>query len=133
MSSSPDVAPELIRRLLDQAADEPDQLPLLQHLLMRLWDRARAAGRDRLTLDTDDLDALHAALDRHAEEGFAESSHRISRVPPRSYSGPSPNAPTASALSADRSVSPRWRRPPAYRRSGSSPALRPSDAPTAAF
>ena len=37
-----DVTPGLVRRLLDQAAGEQDQLLLLQHLLMRLWDLALA-------------------------------------------------------------------------------------------
>ncbi|MCB2264141.1 MAG: hypothetical protein LGR52_14570 [Candidatus Thiosymbion ectosymbiont of Robbea hypermnestra] len=70
-----DVDPGLARRLLIEAASEQDQLPLLQHLLMRLWDRARAAGRENPVLDEADLAALgglHAALDRHAEEALAE-------------------------------------------------------------
>ena len=34
------IEPELVERLLNDCGDEPDQLPVLQHCLMRLWDRA---------------------------------------------------------------------------------------------
>ena len=34
------IEPELVERLLNDCGDELDQLPVLQHCLMRLWDRA---------------------------------------------------------------------------------------------
>jgi len=70
-----DVSDGLVRRLLIEVAHEQDQLPLLQHLLMRLWDGAVAAGLERPVLDEDSLAALgglDAALDRHADGAFAE-------------------------------------------------------------
>ncbi len=74
-----DVDSNLVRRLLVEAAGEQDQLPLLQHLLMRLWDGAVAAGPpgeevNPVLDETDlaDLGGLTAALDRHADEAFAE-------------------------------------------------------------
>jgi len=70
-----DVSPGLVRWLLIETAHEQDQLPLLQHLLMRLWDDARAEGQTRPVLDEAGLDALgglNATLDRHADEAFGE-------------------------------------------------------------
>ncbi|WP_133512347.1 WD40 repeat domain-containing protein [Candidatus Thiosymbion oneisti] len=77
--SGGDVSPGLVRRLVDETAHEQDQLPLLQHLLMRLWDDAVAKGQAQPVLDESGLDALGgpnavlgAALDRHADEAFEE-------------------------------------------------------------
>ena len=66
-----EVAPDLVRRLLDEAKGESDQLPLLQHALMRLWDLDD--GDRLLTLrELDNLGGLRRALEDHAEEAFAE-------------------------------------------------------------
>ena len=35
-----EITPRLVLRLLNDVGDDPDQLPLLQHLLMRLWEHA---------------------------------------------------------------------------------------------
>jgi hypothetical protein len=32
------VEPDLLQRLLSRTGDDPDQLPVLQHLLMRMWE-----------------------------------------------------------------------------------------------
>src|SRR5262249_11314941 len=39
------IEPALVERLLNDSANEPDQLPVLQHCLLRLWERAGAATR----------------------------------------------------------------------------------------
>ena len=39
------VDPALVNRLLNDFGPDPDQLPLLQHALMRMWDRARLSAR----------------------------------------------------------------------------------------
>ncbi|HET6248924.1 MAG TPA: hypothetical protein VFE47_14605 [Tepidisphaeraceae bacterium] len=42
-----DLEPELVNRLINDMADDPDRLPLLQHVLMRMWTQVlaeRAAG-----------------------------------------------------------------------------------------
>jgi tetratricopeptide (TPR) repeat protein/energy-coupling factor transporter ATP-binding protein EcfA2 len=66
------IEPELVERLLNDCGDEFDQLPVLQHCLMRLWDRAGAesAGAPRrLTRETyDDIGRMTDALSRHADE-----------------------------------------------------------------
>jgi energy-coupling factor transporter ATP-binding protein EcfA2 len=67
------IEPELVERLLNDCGDELDQLPVLQHCLMRLWDRAgaeTAAGCARLlTRQTyDAIGRMTDALSRHADE-----------------------------------------------------------------
>lgn len=65
------VEPELVRRLLEEARGQMDQLPLLQHTLMRLWDLDD--GDNVLTLaELEALGGLRKALDAHVEEAFAE-------------------------------------------------------------
>jgi tetratricopeptide (TPR) repeat protein/energy-coupling factor transporter ATP-binding protein EcfA2 len=75
------IEPELVERLLNDCGDELDQLPVLQHCLMRLWDRAGAessAGSSRhLTRATyDAIGRMADALSRHADEIFAQCAGR---------------------------------------------------------
>ena len=67
------VDPELVATLENEVGDDPDQLPLLQHLLMRLWELASREGRPpRLTLELlGKLGGLHGALEQHLEELFS--------------------------------------------------------------
>ena len=71
------IEPELVERLLNDCGDELDQLPVLQHCLMRLWDRAGAetvgGGARRLTRHTyDAIGRMTEALSRHADEILAQ-------------------------------------------------------------
>ena len=71
------IEPALVERLLNDCGDELDQLPVLQHCLMRLWDRAgaetAAGGARRLTRQTyDDIGRMGEALSRHADEILAQ-------------------------------------------------------------
>ena len=71
------IEPELVERLINDSGDELDQLPVLQHCLMRLWDRAGAAtgvrGARHLTRQTyDDIGRMAEALSRHADEILAQ-------------------------------------------------------------
>ncbi len=77
------VDPVLVAMLENEVGDEPDQLPLLQHLLMRLWERASREGQPpRLTLDllgklgglrsTQDQKKPPGALEQHLEELFSK-------------------------------------------------------------
>ncbi|MGD0958252.1 MAG: tetratricopeptide repeat protein [Methylomonas sp.] len=64
------VAPELISQLLEDAENNSDQLPLLQHVLMRLWDLATDKTK---TLDLEDYKktgGLRSALSMHADEAY---------------------------------------------------------------
>jgi hypothetical protein len=75
-----DVEPRLVARLVNDMGTDADQLPLMQHALMRLWEVA--ARRDPkapvLTL-TDYLaaDQLDGSLSRHADEVLREVEHDI--------------------------------------------------------
>ncbi len=66
------IEPELVERLINDCGDELDQLPVLQHCLMRLWDRAgvlSGGGSRALTRQTyDDIGRIAEALSRHADE-----------------------------------------------------------------
>ncbi|HST53284.1 MAG TPA: hypothetical protein VLJ61_14835 [Pyrinomonadaceae bacterium] len=70
-----EISAPLVNRLLNDAGDNPDQLPILQHALMRTWDHWTAHRRDGDTLGLEDYEAvgtMTGALSRHAEEAFAE-------------------------------------------------------------
>jgi len=64
------VQEELANQLCNEAGNNPDQLPLLQHALMRLWEQ----DQDKtLTLDEyGRLNGLQGALDGHAEQAWKE-------------------------------------------------------------
>ncbi|MDD4962412.1 MAG: hypothetical protein PHI11_00685 [Gallionella sp.] len=68
----------LANNLLNEASNNPDQLPLLQHALMRLWDE----DEDKiLTLDKfQAMNGLRGALDGHAEQAWSELSPEAQRV-----------------------------------------------------
>ncbi|MFO1126881.1 MAG: hypothetical protein U1E66_00335 [Rhodospirillales bacterium] len=80
-----DVSESLLNLLLNETNGGPDQLPVLQHLLMRMWtSKARALSPgQRIELDLDDYDrvgGLLHALDRHADEiyqGLANDTQRM--------------------------------------------------------
>jgi hypothetical protein len=55
--------------------NDPDQLPLMQHALMRLWEGAQARDPAAPTLRLDDYlaaDGIKGSLSRHADEILAE-------------------------------------------------------------
>ncbi len=69
------IAPRLVIRLLNEVGDDLDQLPVLQHALMRLWDCWRQQGDGSEPLDLAQYEAigtLKEALSRHAEEAYQE-------------------------------------------------------------
>jgi len=75
------ITPRLLQRLLNDQGDQADQLPCLQHALMRTWDHWRRTSRSHISnrqsqaharpLDLEDYDAIgrmREALSRHADE-----------------------------------------------------------------
>ena len=77
------IAPRLVQKLLNDTGDDPDQLPVLQHALLRAWNTWKHAPRP---LDLEDLDAvggMKESLSRHADEifeGLSAEQQRIARV-----------------------------------------------------
>src|SRR5207248_3196495 len=67
--------PALAARIANDMGVDPDQLPLMQHALMRLWEAALLRDRAAPLLRLDDYLAaggLKASLSRHADEILAE-------------------------------------------------------------
>src|SRR5258708_6365489 len=71
--ASGQIAPRLLQRLLNDLGQQADQLPCLQHALMRTWD-VWAAKADTEALDLDDyqrVGKMSQALSLHADEIYA--------------------------------------------------------------
>ena len=77
-----EIAPRLVLRLLNDLGDNHDQLPVLQHALMRTWDhweRHRGPGQAIDIADYEAVGTLHQALSLHAEEAFLETNSDANR------------------------------------------------------
>ena len=69
------ISEPLINRLLNDVGDNPDQLPILQHALMRTWEHWQANRRDGEPIGLEHYEAIGTmsdALSRHADEAFNE-------------------------------------------------------------
>ena len=69
------IAPRLVNRLLNDVTDDPDQLPILQHALMRTWDFWAAHHSDAEPIDLRHYEAIGGmteALSRQADEAYNE-------------------------------------------------------------
>ncbi|MEO8521708.1 MAG: ATP-binding protein [Acidobacteriota bacterium] len=76
------IAPRLVLRLLNDVADDHDQLPVLQHALMRSWDRwieRGTAGEPLDVADYEDVGTLRQALSFHAEETYQQTGSEHAR------------------------------------------------------
>ncbi|KAI5915419.1 AAA family ATPase [Thauera sp. 2A1] len=70
-----DVEELLVAELENEVGDDPDQLPLLQHLLLRLWQHAPGTAAPVLSLTLyRELGGFRGALDQHAEQIHAALS-----------------------------------------------------------
>jgi energy-coupling factor transporter ATP-binding protein EcfA2 len=71
-----EIAPRLTQQLLNDLGDNPDQLPILQHALMRTWDYwSHFRDYDNEPLDIKHYEAIGTmseALSMHANEAFEE-------------------------------------------------------------
>lgn len=75
----------LINRLLNDAGDRPEVLPILQHALMRTWDywRRHAAPGEEIDLehyDNEEVGTMTNALSRHAEEAHRDLADERSQA-----------------------------------------------------
>jgi len=66
------IEPALVNRVLNEMGNDPDQLPLMQHAMMRMWRRAKEEQTGPTRLTEADYDAwiggLKVALSAHATE-----------------------------------------------------------------
>jgi tetratricopeptide (TPR) repeat protein len=70
------ITPRLVQHLLNDLGDNQDQLPVLQHALMRTWDHWEPRRAEEPAIDIADYEAiggLEKALSLHAEEAFEEA------------------------------------------------------------
>jgi WD40 repeat protein len=75
-----EIEPEVVTRILNEMGTDPDQLPLMQHLLMRMWRRATwssaSQGHDgRLRITMNDYNAgggLAHELSKHVEKIYRQ-------------------------------------------------------------
>jgi hypothetical protein len=86
------VEPKLLNRLINDFGTDPDQLPLLQHALSRLWSRCTTSSTPRLLTieDYQSIGGLSDALSNHCDEVFDEltpEQQRIAEVLFRRLSG----------------------------------------------
>jgi WD40 repeat protein len=68
------ITPRLVNRLLNDTGDNPDQLPILQHALMRTWDYWEDQHTPDAPLDLEHYEAIGGmaqALSRHADQIYA--------------------------------------------------------------
>jgi len=82
------VAPRLVTRVLNDIGDDPDQLPILQHAMMRAWDRWKANGAPGRPLDLEDYEAIGGAaraLSDHADEVFDALDARGKEIAQRMF------------------------------------------------
>ena len=69
------VEPALVTRLANDMGTDPDQLPLMQHALMRLWDQHGTRDSGAPVLRLDDYiaaEGIRGSLSRHADEILEE-------------------------------------------------------------
>lgn len=73
----------LVETLLDDIGDHPDQLPVLQHALMRTWDHWQKLNDPERPLSYTDYDSVGTmtnAMSRHADEAYEELDNRCKEV-----------------------------------------------------
>ncbi len=73
------IDPNLVTQLLNDVGDNPDQLPILQHALMRTWDywqQQKDLERPISISDYDAVGRMEKALSEHANEAFEELSSK---------------------------------------------------------
>lgn len=81
------VEPALVNRLLDEAGNDFDQLPLLQHALMRMWNLANEEDPQHIVLSLKHYamigGQLTIALSQHADETYkdlGQPQYRIAEI-----------------------------------------------------
>jgi WD40 repeat protein/energy-coupling factor transporter ATP-binding protein EcfA2 len=74
------IAPRLTQRMLNELGEDPDQLPVLQHALLRTWDAWAQEREFDQPIDFDDYESIggfELALSRHADAILAEVAKQV--------------------------------------------------------
>lgn len=83
-----EIEPALVARLLNDVGDDPDQLPVLQHALMRTWDQWAKRGDPRSPIELRDYEAVGGmaeALSRHADEIYGGLTDEVRAIVERLF------------------------------------------------
>jgi energy-coupling factor transporter ATP-binding protein EcfA2 len=73
--SNATITPRLVTRLLNDINNDTDQLPILQHALMRTWDAWYKRDQHETPIDFEDYEktgTMASALSQHADEAYNE-------------------------------------------------------------
>jgi energy-coupling factor transporter ATP-binding protein EcfA2 len=73
------ISPRLIQRVINDLGDNPDQLPVLQHALMRTWDVWKSSAETGEPMDIrhyETIGGMDHALSNHADEAYNELDER---------------------------------------------------------
>ena len=84
------ISEPLVNQLLNDVGDNPDQLPILQHALMRTWDYWLTHRRNGNPIDISDYHAIGGmaeALSLHADEAYAELNDAQKRIAEKLFKG----------------------------------------------
>jgi hypothetical protein len=90
--SQGNIAPRLVNQLLNDMGDNQDQLPVLQHALMRTWDECQQPKHDHQAtpgeIDVccyEAIGGMQEALSRHADEAYGELDARHQKIAERMF------------------------------------------------
>jgi WD40 repeat protein len=79
-----EVEPALVNHLLNEIGPDPDQLPLLQHAMMRMWASVQNRSGQRSAVvtmaDYEAIGTLSEALSRHADQELASLTERQQQI-----------------------------------------------------
>ena len=77
------IEPMLVQQLLNEVGDNPDQLPILQHAMMRTWEYWKVLNDPNKPIGLSDYEAIgkmEKALSEHANEAFDELTQEGKRT-----------------------------------------------------
>ena len=77
------ISPDLVDNLMSDLSDNLDQLPVLQHAMMRTWDYWKSHESNDTEIDTSHYEAIgtmEAALSIHAEEIYSGLGERKQKI-----------------------------------------------------
>ncbi len=70
------ITPRLVQRVLNEVGEDPGQLPVMQHALMRTWSHWKNQNQPQQPLDFDNYEAvgtMEKAISMHADEAYDEA------------------------------------------------------------
>jgi WD40 repeat protein/energy-coupling factor transporter ATP-binding protein EcfA2 len=91
-----EITPRLVNRLINDVGNNPDQLPILQHALMRTWDKWKEEKCPDEPIDLRHYVAIGGmgeALSKHADEAYNELTEEHQRLAEKVFKALSEKGP----------------------------------------